>query len=93
MLPVALSQLIVRHNSVKECTIVVVDVVSIYHANNMILCSQTLTPNNSALLHDNGGGGWTSLLVFHLGIPGNHGIIITLPPPPPLSLVGVPPLP
>ena len=70
---------IVRHTSVKVCSIVAVEVVTVDSVNHMIRCGQTVSTQVSTFPHDYGGWGVMFLLVFLLGIPGDHGIVILLP--------------
>ena len=65
---------IVEKTFIKVCDVIVVGVVTIYGANHMIRCGQTVVAQFSAFLHDYGGGGVMLLLVFCLVITGAHGI-------------------
>ena len=59
----------------------------------IIRCGHMVTFQVSTFIHDNGGGGCFSILVLHLGIPGAHGFVITLPKPPFYLVPPPPPVP
>ena len=79
---------IIGHTPVEVCAVIEVEVVILDHVNHIICCTQMVTTQTRALLGDNGGLSGVSILVFRLGIPGSHIIVILFPSIPIVPSVG-----
>ena len=68
---------ITSHTFAKVCAIVAVEMVTVDRMSHMIRCGQMATSQVRTFICGNWGGLFT--MVFHLGIPGAHVIVVPFP--------------